>query len=151
VLVAGLLLAGCGSDLPPTPTEPTWSTDSTSATASTTATPVSIVPTSTTVLAGVGAGVEDVDLRRPRRTTAVARPRPTTTTTTATATRRVVADGGTTTSRTTTSKTTTSKAPGKSYRSCAEASAAGAAPLFAGQPGYSRKLDRDNDGIACDV
>jgi hypothetical protein len=36
------------------------------------------------------------------------------------------------------------------YRSCAEAEAAGAAPLYAGQPGYSRKLDRDGDGVACE-
>lgn len=37
-----------------------------------------------------------------------------------------------------------------SYGSCAEARAAGAAPIYAGQPGYSTKLDRDRDGIACD-
>ncbi|MDI2124920.1 excalibur calcium-binding domain-containing protein [Yinghuangia seranimata] len=36
------------------------------------------------------------------------------------------------------------------YRTCAEAKAAGAAPLYEGQPGYSRHLDRDGDGIACD-
>ncbi|MFD7625921.1 excalibur calcium-binding domain-containing protein [Streptomyces sp. NPDC059851] len=36
------------------------------------------------------------------------------------------------------------------YKSCAEAKAAGAAPIRRGQPGYSRTLDRDNDGVACD-
>lgn len=36
------------------------------------------------------------------------------------------------------------------YRSCAAARAAGAAPLRRGQPGYSRKLDRDGDGVACE-
>lgn len=36
------------------------------------------------------------------------------------------------------------------YRSCAEARAAGAAPLRSGQPGYSIKLDRDRDGVACE-
>lgn len=36
------------------------------------------------------------------------------------------------------------------YSSCAEVKAAGAAPILAGQPGYSRKLDRDGDGIACE-
>lgn len=36
------------------------------------------------------------------------------------------------------------------YRNCAEVRAAGAAPLHAGQPGYSRMLDRDGDGVACD-
>jgi hypothetical protein len=37
------------------------------------------------------------------------------------------------------------------FRSCAEARAAGAAPLYAGQPGYSRALDRDGDGVACET
>jgi hypothetical protein len=36
------------------------------------------------------------------------------------------------------------------YGSCAEARAAGAAPLRAGDDGYSRKLDRDGDGVACE-
>lgn len=37
------------------------------------------------------------------------------------------------------------------YANCSEARAAGAAPLYAGQPGYSRKLDRDGDGVACET
>ena len=36
------------------------------------------------------------------------------------------------------------------YRNCAEARAAGAAPIRRGQPGYGQHLDRDNDGIACE-
>ena|GEM_PF-1067295 len=36
------------------------------------------------------------------------------------------------------------------YKSCAEARAAGAAPLYRGDPGYSSSLDRDNDGVACE-
>lgn len=36
------------------------------------------------------------------------------------------------------------------YRNCAEAKAAGAAPLYRGQPGYSRLLDKDGDGVACE-
>lgn len=36
------------------------------------------------------------------------------------------------------------------YGSCAEAKAAGAAPLFAGQSGYRAALDRDKDGVACE-
>ncbi|WP_249353129.1 excalibur calcium-binding domain-containing protein [Rhodococcus sp. Q] len=39
---------------------------------------------------------------------------------------------------------------GASYASCAAARAAGAAPLYAGSPGYSSKLDRDKDGVACE-
>ena len=36
------------------------------------------------------------------------------------------------------------------YSSCKEAKAAGAAPLYRGEPGYRRGLDRDRDGIACE-
>lgn len=38
----------------------------------------------------------------------------------------------------------------RSYSNCAEARADGAAPLHRGEPGYSRKLDRDGDGTACE-
>ncbi|WP_307794476.1 GmrSD restriction endonuclease domain-containing protein [Arthrobacter cavernae] len=41
-------------------------------------------------------------------------------------------------------------APAVHYANCAAVRAAGAAPLHAGQPGYSRSLDRDGDGIACE-
>ena len=37
-----------------------------------------------------------------------------------------------------------------SYKNCDAVRAAGAAPIYEGQPGYSKKLDRDGDGIACD-
>jgi len=37
-----------------------------------------------------------------------------------------------------------------SYRNCAAARAAGAAPIVAGEPGYGRHLDRDGDGRACE-
>ncbi|TPF80210.1 excalibur calcium-binding domain-containing protein, partial [Bifidobacterium sp. UTCIF-24] len=36
------------------------------------------------------------------------------------------------------------------YANCDAARAAGAAPLYQSQPGYSTKLDRDRDGIACE-
>lgn len=36
------------------------------------------------------------------------------------------------------------------YASCAAAKEAGAAPLHKGDPGYSEKLDRDGDGVACE-
>lgn len=36
------------------------------------------------------------------------------------------------------------------YRGCNEARAAGAAPLYRGQPGYRPEMDGDNDGIACE-
>jgi excalibur calcium-binding domain-containing protein len=36
------------------------------------------------------------------------------------------------------------------YPSCAAARAAGAAPIYAGRPGYRRGLDADGDGIACE-
>lgn len=37
-----------------------------------------------------------------------------------------------------------------SYANCSAVRAAGAAPIHAGDPGYSSKLDRDGDGIACE-
>src|SRR4051794_19985851 len=36
------------------------------------------------------------------------------------------------------------------YANCSEARAAGAAPLYVGDPGYRAGLDRDGDGIACE-
>lgn len=36
------------------------------------------------------------------------------------------------------------------YKNCAAARAAGAAPLYIGDPGYRPALDRDGDGIACE-
>lgn len=41
-------------------------------------------------------------------------------------------------------------APAPFYQNCAAVRAAGKAPLHAGEPGYSPKLDRDGDGIACE-
>ena len=36
------------------------------------------------------------------------------------------------------------------YANCSQARAAGAAPIYRGQPGYRTKLDRDRDGIGCE-
>ena len=36
------------------------------------------------------------------------------------------------------------------YSNCKAVKAAGAAPLYRGDPGYSEDLDRDGDGIACE-
>ncbi|WP_101847487.1 GmrSD restriction endonuclease domain-containing protein [Zhihengliuella sp. ISTPL4] len=36
------------------------------------------------------------------------------------------------------------------YENCTAVRAAGAAPIHTGDPGYSRKLDRDGDGVACE-
>ena len=36
------------------------------------------------------------------------------------------------------------------YANCTEAKAAGAAPLYRGDPGYRAKLDGDHDGVACE-
>jgi hypothetical protein len=40
-------------------------------------------------------------------------------------------------------------ASGTFYANCDEARAAGAAPVYEGDPGYSRALDRDGDGVGC--
>ncbi|WP_022800974.1 excalibur calcium-binding domain-containing protein [Deinococcus ficus] len=36
------------------------------------------------------------------------------------------------------------------YANCTAARAAGAAPIMRGEPGSRSKLDRDNDGVACE-
>lgn len=41
-------------------------------------------------------------------------------------------------------------ASGVYFRNCNEARAAGAAPLYRGQPGYRVEMDGDGDGIACE-
>lgn len=64
-----------------------------------------------------------------------------------------VAAPSTTTTTTTTTTTSTSPTSGASayYPNCRAACAAGVAPIYRGQPGYRAGLDRDNDGIACEV
>jgi hypothetical protein len=39
---------------------------------------------------------------------------------------------------------------GRPFKNCAEARAAGAAPVRRGDPGYAPHLDRDNDGVGCE-
>ncbi|RJT78118.1 DUF1524 domain-containing protein [Arthrobacter cheniae] len=41
-------------------------------------------------------------------------------------------------------------APAPYYANCDAVRAAGAAPIYAGTPGFQPKFDRDNDGIGCD-
>lgn len=36
------------------------------------------------------------------------------------------------------------------YHNCNDARAAGAAPIYRGQPGYREGMDGDSDGIACE-
>ncbi|WP_228539744.1 excalibur calcium-binding domain-containing protein [Nocardia sp. XZ_19_385] len=98
-------------------------------------------------------------------------PTPSTTTTFATDTKPTASPTTTTAEMTTATTTTTTlplqqplsrapfapaPAPGPSspsvyYSNCTEARAAGAAPLLRGAPGYRSELDRDNDGVACEV
>ncbi|WP_230770222.1 thermonuclease family protein [Sphingomonas sp. Leaf4] len=47
-------------------------------------------------------------------------------------------------------RSTPSVSTGWSYRNCAEARRAGAAPLRRGTPGYGPHMDGDGDGIACE-
>ncbi|HWD83685.1 MAG TPA: excalibur calcium-binding domain-containing protein [Kribbella sp.] len=67
--------------------------------------------------------------------------------------------GPTTGSPTTSSPTTSSSSPGTptaspsstpTYKNCAEVRAAGKAPLYRGDPGYTPELDRNGDGVACE-
>jgi hypothetical protein len=41
-------------------------------------------------------------------------------------------------------------APSVYYANCSAARAAGAAPVYVGQPGYASHLDRDGDGVGCE-
>ena len=43
-----------------------------------------------------------------------------------------------------------SSSSGREFANCSQARAAGAAPVRAGDPGYGRHLDRDDDGIGCE-
>jgi hypothetical protein len=36
------------------------------------------------------------------------------------------------------------------YANCSAVRVAGAAPVYAGDPGYASHLDRDNDGVGCE-
>ncbi|WP_229074242.1 excalibur calcium-binding domain-containing protein [Actinoplanes sp. DH11] len=36
------------------------------------------------------------------------------------------------------------------YKNCTAVRAAGADPIYAGDPGYGRHLDRDGDGVGCE-
>ncbi|PGN99668.1 calcium-binding protein [Bacillus cereus] len=45
---------------------------------------------------------------------------------------------------------TTGNTSNVSYANCAAVRSAGKAPLYKDQPGYSRKLDKDGDGVACE-
>lgn len=50
----------------------------------------------------------------------------------------------------TTSGSSAESASNTYYKNCSAARAVGAAPIYAGQPGYRSGLDRDNDGVACE-
>nr|WP_217983757.1 excalibur calcium-binding domain-containing protein [Sphingopyxis sp. GW247-27LB] len=39
---------------------------------------------------------------------------------------------------------------GRAFANCSEARAAGAAPVYASDPGYAPRLDRDGDGVGCE-
>lgn len=43
-----------------------------------------------------------------------------------------------------------SSSPRREFANCAQARAAGAAPVREGDPGYGRHLDRDGDGTGCE-
>jgi Excalibur calcium-binding domain len=49
-----------------------------------------------------------------------------------------------------TDRATSSRNGSTYYANCNAARAAGAAPIYRGEPGYRSALDRDNDGIACE-
>lgn len=48
------------------------------------------------------------------------------------------------------SSDTTTQTASVYYKNCTEARNAGAAPVYKGDPGYAKHLDRDGDGIGCE-
>ncbi|MGD8373804.1 MAG: thermonuclease family protein [Candidatus Woesebacteria bacterium] len=65
---------------------------------------------------------------------------------------QTTAPANTTTSEAPQNTTTpvTSESTSVYYADCTAAREAGVVPIYSGQPGYSSKLDRDGDGIACE-
>jgi Excalibur calcium-binding domain len=113
--------------------------DRAGATATTTTTVTTVPPTTAPVTAPPTTPAPTTTTTRPATTTTAA---PTTTT-------------PPTTSRPTdpprpTPPSTEPGPDGPSFRNCFEAFRAGAIPLLAGDPGYSRRLDDDGDGVACE-
>lgn len=142
--LACLVLAGCGgsadADTPP-PTVTVTATQTTVRTVTTTATPPTVTstvtpaPVTSTVTttaaapvdagAGAGAGAEvPAPAADPAPQALVAPP--------------------------SSQPSTQPQSQSAYYKNCSAAKAAGAAPLYAGQPGYRSGLDGDNDGVACE-
>ena len=102
----------------------------------------------------------DVDTYAPPPTRPTSSTAATSITTTSTVTTTTIAVVPSTTPQTTVpstqsapvSPTTPDAAPGEPvyYENCSAARAAGAAPVYAGQSGYGRHIDRDGDGIGCE-
>ncbi|MFC7303074.1 excalibur calcium-binding domain-containing protein [Streptomyces monticola] len=58
--------------------------------------------------------------------------------------------GSSDSSRSSSSDSDSGSGSGVSYKNCSAVRAAGKAPLYRGEPGYARHLDRDGDGVACE-
>ncbi len=83
-----------------------------------------------------------------------------------TAAKKAASEKKTATAKAPTKKAATKKAPAKKssqqaeprkkpagsvyYKNCSAAKAAGAAPVYRGDPGYGKHLDRDGDGVGCE-
>lgn len=144
VVVAGIT----GGDDEPAPTLPSASARSASAAP---ARPATTVPPAPNAAAAPPATAVATTPPATTRRTAEAAP----------ATSRQAAPPPTRSTPRSTTRTTTRPAPEPEpepepkpasayYPNCTAAKAAGVAPLYAGEPGYSTKLDRDRDGVACE-
>ncbi|GAA4695793.1 excalibur calcium-binding domain-containing protein [Phytohabitans rumicis] len=60
-------------------------------------------------------------------------------------------DGGDPAPRTTPAAPPSEAVTTVSYKNCGQARKAGAAPLYASDPGYAPALDKDGDGVACET
>ena len=123
-----------------------------------------VLPAAALILAGCGnsSRVDDVDLDQNRPLIAATTPTPSGTPS-STPTAEPIAAPATTKPIVTTKRaakarpkpTKTTEAPEPEpddvyYANCTEVRDADADPIRRGDPGYSRKLDRDGDGVACE-
>ena len=135
-VLAGLVLAvaigGCGGENESTPTTTTGAVED-------------VLPFAETTAASTSPSSAPATTAAPTTTPPTA---PTTRATAAPTTRATTPS--TTAAPVTQPATTAPPSPSVYYANCAAARAAGAAPVYRGDPGYGSHLDRDGDGVGCE-
>lgn len=141
IVATGLMVVGCGAE-----TDTGKASSQTTATTTATATP-SATPSKPAGLASIPSA------KKPTKATLKPTTKPTLKATkkpTRKPTVRVTTKPKPTPTPTPTKPRPTKTTEDVYYANCTEVRAAGAAPIRRGEPGYSTKLDRDKDGVACE-